>query len=143
MSNLMPEVLKMLGVEYGEEFKLQARDTELYKNNSFFFKKDYGLYIVNLNGSTGNANDMVYYILRGDYKIVKLPWRPKDGDRYWTVIFKGDNKPSVDWYIWGSYAGDYTRLKLGLIYRTKEEALAHVKADYEKLTGRKLEQNDT
>ena len=137
--NLMPEVLKMLGVTYGEKFNLQAHDPELYKNYSFFFDKDSELYIVNnLNGSTSNANIMLYSILCGHYTIVKLPWKPKAGDKYYAIILMGNIKPCIESHRWTDSTKDYALLKLGIIYKTEEEAMAHMKADYEELTGRKL-----
>lgn len=137
--NLMPEVLKMLGVEYGEKFKLEAHDPELYKNYSFFFDKDSELYIVNnLNGSTSNANIMLYSILCGHYTIVKLPWKPKIGDKYYALSLMLSIKPRIERCDWTDSTEDYALLKLGIIYKTEEEAMAHMKADYEELTGRKL-----
>ena len=137
--NLIPEVLKMLGVTYGEKFNLQAHDPELYKNYSFFFDKDSELYIVNnLNGSISNANIMLYSILCGHYTIVKLPWKPKAGDKYYAIILMGNIKPCIESHHWSDSTKDYALLKLGIIYKTEEEAMAHMKADYEELTGRKL-----
>ena len=137
--NLMPEVLKMLGVTYGEDFKLQALDPELYKNYSFFFNKDCELFIVNnLNGSTSNYSAMLHSIMRGDYKIIKFPWKPKEGDKYYAIILMGNIKPCIESHHWTDSTKDYALLKLGIIYKTEEEAMAHMKADYEELTGRKL-----
>ena len=137
--NLMPEVLKMLGVTYGEEFKLEAHDPELYKNYSFYFDKDCELYIVNnLNGSTSNYSAMLHSIMRGDYKIIKFPWKPKAGDKYYAIILMGNIKPCIESHHWTDSTKDYALLKLGIIYKTEEEAMAHMKADYEELTGKKL-----
>ena len=137
--NLIPEVLKMLGVTYGEKFNLQAHDPELYKNYSFFFDKDSELYIVNnLNGSTGNFSAMLYSILCGHYKIIKFPWKPKAGDKYYAIILMGNIKPCIESHYWTDSTKDYALLKLGIIYKTEEEAMAHMKADYEELTGKKL-----
>lgn len=35
--NLIPDILKKLGVEYGEKFQIYAYGTELYKGSLFFF----------------------------------------------------------------------------------------------------------
>ena len=138
--NLIPEVLKMLGVTYGEDFKLQAPDPELYKNYSFYFDKDCELYIVNnLNGSTGNFSAMLYSILCGHYKIIKLPWRPKEGDKYYSISLP---TKSICVEIWHNETSDYALKALDMVYRSAEEAEAHMAEDYERLTGRKLK-NDT
>ena len=134
--NLMPEVLKMLGVTYGEDFKLQAPDPELYKNYSFYFDKDCELYIVNnLNGSTGNFSAMLHSIMRGYYKIIKIPWRPKEGDKYYSVSLP---TKSICVEIWHNETSDYALKALDMVYRSAEEAEAHMAEDYERLTGRKL-----
>lgn len=134
--NLMPEVLKMLGVTYGEDFKLQAPDPELYKNYSFYFDKDCELYIVNnLNGSTGNFSAMLHSIMRGYYKIIKIPWRPKEGDKYYSISLP---TKSICVEIWHNETSDYALKALDMVYRSAEEAEAHMAEDYERLTGRKL-----
>ena len=134
--NLIPEVLKMLGVTYGEKFNLQAHDPELYKNYSFFFDKDCELYIVNnLNGSTGNFSAMLHSIMRGDYKIIKIPWRPKEGDKYYSISLP---TKSICVEIWHNETSDYALKALDMVYRSAEEAEAHMAEDYERLTGRKL-----
>ena len=135
--NLMPEVLKMLGVTYGEDFKLQAPDPELYKNYSFYFDKDCELYIVNnLNGSTGNFSAMLHSIMRGYYKIIKIPWRPKEGDKYYSISLP---TKSICVEIWHNETSDYALKALDMVYRSAEEAEAHMAEDYERLTGKKLE----
>ena len=132
----MPEVLKMLGVTYGEDFKLQAPDPELYKNYSFYFDKDCELYIVNnLNGSTGNFSAMLYSILCGHYKIIKIPWKPKEGDKYYSISLP---TKSICVEIWHNETSDYALKELGMIYRSREEAEAHFAEDYERLTGKEL-----
>lgn len=134
--NLMPEVLKMLGVTYGEKFNLQAHDPELYKNYSFFFDKDSELYIVNnLNGSTGNFSAMLHSIMRGYYKIIKIPWMPKEGDKYYSISLP---TKSICVEIWHNETSDYALKALDMVYRSAEEAEAHMAEDYERLTGRKL-----
>ena len=134
--NLMPEVLKMLGVTYGEDFKLQAPDPELYKNYSFYFDTACELFIVNnLNGSPGNFRAMLHSIMRGYYKIIKIPWRPKEGDKYYSISLP---TKSICVEIWHNETSDYALKALDMVYRSAEEAEAHMAEDYERLTGRKL-----
>lgn len=137
--NIMPQVLKMLNVEYGEKFKL--RDGEVYEYGSFVIKEGEGLVGISDYGTTSLCNEKLYDILSGYLEVVKLPWEPKKGERYYF--------PRVDAYLKGEMVvGDYTwdfatfelaMKALGMVYRTKEEAEAHFAEDYEKLTGKKLE----
>lgn len=68
--NYMQDVARMLGVELEEEFKLNNGETK-YK-----FTEN-GLYFLAPDGWWQWSNVMLPRILRGNVKIVKLPWQPK------------------------------------------------------------------
>lgn len=139
--NLMPEIMKMLGVEYNEKFQLDNYGTESAKGNLFCFNENNGLLMVYPDGVSCSANELVYGILCGYYKIVKLPWEPTPRSVYWTIVFKGDGKPFATSRVWSGFSVDFSRKALGMVYRTREEAEAHMAEDYERLTGRKLHEN--
>ena len=132
--NLMPEILKMLGVEYGEKFKLRAEDSEICENALFYFDKDNGF--IRMSDTKEEVYNMLYDVVSGYYEIVKLPWEPRYGDIYYIVDARVCR---VDSYSWGNTTFDLAVKSLGIIYRTKEEAEAHLAEDYERLTGNKLE----
>ena len=136
--NLMPEIMKMLGVEYNEKFKVDTHGTEFAKGNLFCFNENNGLLMVYPDGVSCGANELVYGILCGYYKIVKLPWEPTPRSVYWTIVFKGDGKPFATSRVWSGFSVDCARKALGMVYRTKEEAEKHLAEDYEKLTGKPL-----
>ena len=69
----------------------------------------------------------------------KKPWVPKQGEKYWTILFRTNDKPHVVSYHWIGDKADVANLRLNMIYRTREEAEAHLAEDYERLTGKKLE----
>ena len=132
--NLMPEIAKLLGVEYGEKFKLRAVDSEICENALFYFDKDNGF--IRLGDSKEEVYNMLYDVVSGYYEVVKLPWEPKEGDTYYCVnIFK----KRIEAYQWIGFTGEYVLKSFGMIYRTREEAMAHLAEDYMKLTGKKLE----
>lgn len=63
----MKEVAKILGVDIGEKFKVDAEGVILSK--SFFFT-DYGLFVVgDVDFKTGVLNQL----LNGEYRVVKIP----------------------------------------------------------------------
>lgn len=131
--NLMPKILKKLGVEYGEKFQIYAYGTELYKDSLFFFDKDYGLTMVKSNGSRSNADIMVYGILCGHYTIVKLKWEPKKHDFFYYPFVAEERVASS---FWEDYNTFHLALKaLGMLYRTEAEAEEHLAEDYMRLTG--------
>ena len=137
--NLIPEILKKLGVDYNEKFQLDNYGTESTKDNLFYFNENNGLLMVYPDGVTCDANGLVYGILCGYYTIVKLPWVPKYGDKYWSIHFIGTDKPSTAYHIWNSHISDFAYLRLGIVYRTQEEAEANLSKDYEKLIGKPLD----
>lgn len=136
--NLMPDVLKLLGVEYDERFKLTNTDGVITENDVFCFF-EHGLSHALQDGEYEDASDILYDILAGNYEIVKLPWEPKQGEEYWTIHFGTTVKSHVICYPWIGDKPDFANLRLNMIYRTREEAEAHLAEDYERLTGKKLE----
>ena len=134
MNNLMPEVAKLLGVEIGEEFIIENADHK----KTVVLAMD-GLRIPFSHGMAEmDDGRLLLKVLEGHYEVKKKPWKPKNGDKFYTIGFSDVTKPYITWYIWSGHAVDYTRLKLGLASRPEKEAGAHIADDYEKLTGKKL-----
>lgn len=131
----MPEIIKMLGVEYNEKFQLDNYGTESTKDNLFYFNENNGLLMVYPDGVSCDANGLVYGILCGYYTIVKLPWEPKEGEYFYYPDVK---RKAVCRLPWDSQFFDFAMKALDMVYRTKEEAEAHLEKDYERLTGKPL-----
>ena len=116
MKNLMPEVAKLLGVEIGEEFKID-------NFNTVFRLNEYGsLEIHSADGKrwVGENTFSLRELLLGNREIIKMPWEPKQGELYWTV-----EEDSIFYDSWDNDMMDYSYLKLGNCFRTKEEAEAN------------------
>lgn len=79
MANLIPQIAKLLSVELGEEFKVVNRGGSEYIC-SFTLA---GL-SVNDGLSEYYDKELLVEIVCGDVKIVKLPWKPKMYEEYWT-----------------------------------------------------------
>ena len=117
--NLIPEICKMLGVELGEEFKIEG------DNRTYWFDLD------GLHSGEYVAQDeddaMLHDLLCGKVEIVKLPWKPKKGETYYTfvlmVVLMGDK-----WVVrssrWGGLPNEYALLDKGWVYRSQAEAEA-------------------
>lgn len=134
--NLMPEVLKMLGVEYGEKFKLKSKDSVFYEDGLFYFDKENGFLRFMDEEHIEEVYDMVYDVLNGYYEIDKLPWEPGKGEVYY---YPNVYQLTVKEYDWQNATFDFAMKALGMVYRTREEAEANFAEDYEKLTGKPLE----
>lgn len=117
--NLIPEIAKMLGVEVGEEFKVKG-DDEL----TYIFTDDDGLKITfagDIEISQTSINSAFVALVMGKDEIVKLPWKPKKGDAYYTFeIFRGKWVVRSLW--WTGAPCTYALLDKGWVFRTKEEA---------------------
>ena len=132
--NLMPEIAKMLGVELGEEFIIENKD----RKETVVLAMD-GFHVIQPNNVVGpDHGKLLSKVLQGLYEVKKLPWKPKNGDRYYAIASTDDTKPYISLYIWRGYVVEYALWKLEMIYRTGEEAQAHFVEDYERLTGKKL-----
>lgn len=120
--NLIPQIAQMLGVALGEEFKIKE-----YNNQTYRFDAD------GLKTSFDNrpkkewtfANTALGSLLAGKLEIVKLPWKPKLNERYWTFMSSLEGgKLYVLNYMWDNSVIDVALHKVGWVFRTREEACA-------------------
>lgn len=118
--NLIPEIARMLGVELNEEFKIKGYDGLTYKFVNYglklSFQNDIGIIAIPTNVALVN-------LLNGNDEIVKLPWKPKKGDVYFTFGLLG-SKWIVRSLWWGGFPEEYALLDKGWVYRSCEEAQA-------------------
>lgn len=120
--NLIPEITQMLGVEIGEKFKIKGDDELTYKFDSDGLKLTHysGIEIAKIS-----ANVAFVDLVNGKDEIVKLPWKPKLNERYWTFDIVGvGNTLRVVRYTWDGDFNELTKLKVGWVYRTRAEAEA-------------------
>lgn len=113
--NLIPEIAQMLGVELGEEFKVEG------DNRTYWFDLD------GLHSGEYVAEDeddaMLHDLLCGDAEIVKIPWTPKMYKEYWTFGKLG-KQWTVGTLSWKALPYEILLLDKGWVFRTKEEAKA-------------------
>ena len=117
--NLIPEICKLLGVELGEEFKIDTCGDDIFQitESGLWMKK------------SANKNEWVEkqfkfaMLCKGDGEVVKLPWKPKAGDEYYSF-----GCARKEWFVrnqqWTNHPLDLALLDKGWVYRSKEEAKA-------------------
>ena len=122
--NYMADVARMLGVELGEEFKIDGSNL-IYK----FFEN--GLYFRCIEGWLP-AKYQFLDLIKGELEIVKLPWQPKVEDVYYRPwrYFKG-----VTSTYWNNAVEDFALKEAGMIFRTAEECEAALPALRKKYLG--------
>ena len=125
--NLIPEICKMLGVELGEEFKIKGYEEWFYK-----FDNDRVLMFKHNDDVKMPVAPVSVYVaflalLRGECEIIKLPWKPKKGEDYYT--FGGsDGSWRVSQQHWTYHPFDLALFEKGWVYRTRAEAEAALPA---------------
>ncbi len=123
--NLIPQIAQMLGVELGEEFKI--------KGDKDFEHKTFYLTIRGLKVKLDQypkkelpAMAALDSLLFGDTEIVKLQWKPKEGEDYYS--FGCYHKWCIWQQQWSNHPFDLALLEKGWIYRTRKEAEAALPA---------------
>lgn len=131
--NLIPAITHMLGVEIGEAFKVKGNDELTYRFDSDGLKLTHysGIEIAKIS-----ANVAFVDLVNGKDEIVKLPWKPKEGESFYTFTAAyGEWSVSLD--VWAEEPCNYALLDKGWIYRTEKEAKAALPAVLKELSERR------
>lgn len=127
--NYMPEIAKMLGVEVGEKFNVSSCGQTLYK-----LTED-RLSCLVCDKWVEQADFAFMALIKGKYKIIKLPWQPKKGEVYCRPE---DGFEDVAFDNWSNHPIDFALKEAGMVFRTKEEceaALPELRKKYLSETG--------
>ena len=111
----MQDVARMLGVELGEKFNVSSCGQTLYK-----LTED-GLSCLVCDKWVEQADFAFMALIKGKYKIIKLPWQPKNGDRYYFPV---DGFTITSCAIWCDSTLEYALKEAGMIFKTKAECEA-------------------
>ena len=117
--NLIPEIVKMLGVELGEEFKIDTSGDDIFQitESGVWMRKGID------KGEWVEKPFEFVMLCNGDAEIIRLPWKPKMYEEYWTF-----GKLGKQWIVvtlsWKELPYEILLLGKGWVYRTCEEAQA-------------------
>ena len=132
--NLIPKICEMLGVEIGEEFKIAGNEMNLFR-----FDEHRGL-LVRINEMHDfdecASGDRYTKLLNGFSEIKKLPFEPKDAEKYWYVWWDSKNL-DTSYTFWEGVVSNCADKYCGNCFRTEAEAEKHKYEIYERLTGKK------
>ena len=120
MTSHMKEVAKLLGVELGEVFFIKE-----YPSDSKIYLKftENGLEQSLDKDSWTKATGRVWErIITGALKINKLPWKPREGEKYYVPRIAIRPYDRHYWYYWDNSGVDIKRYDMGIVCKTKEEA---------------------
>ena len=119
MNNHMAKVVglaKLLGVELREEFRIE-------KYQGLFRITEDGLQRLLDSSSSWTLAEpsILRELLIGEETVVKFPWKPDDGERYYMPCVGSPDM--YDYWTWQDDELDQYRLKCGLAFKTREEAI--------------------
>ena len=124
MVNLIPQIAQILGVEIGEKFKVKGYNELTYRFDADGLKESFSN---RPKEEWTFANAALGSLLAGNLEIIKLPWKPKEGEicySFGTICGK--------WVVcsdmWAGAPCDYALFDKGWVYSTKEEATAALPA---------------
>ena len=83
-----------------------------------------------IDGEKWRRSALLVSIISGSYSIVRLPWKPKFGEQYWSYSVR-TNQACCS--MFGEFVEDYAIWKSGNCFRTEEEAKTKGKEIMEKL----------
>lgn len=116
----MKEVASLLGVELDEEFRIVNKDCVELCNMPCR---------ITTNGLIDKNSESRFHalskLLEGEYKIVKMPWKPKQNDIFFFVKPKDRNVTSM---YWGDSSFDNLLYLAGNCFKTRKEAEANIEA---------------
>lgn len=128
MANYMREIAALLGVELGDIFKVANINNNI-KNENYFRLTKKGLEIS--RGSDhwwrGTAPSILEGLMRGEYKIITSPWKPKIDEVYYIPRIHPNDSFMWTSVTWEDNKGDNKLYQLGLVCKTREEAAAMTK----------------
>lgn len=124
-SNHMEIVAKSLGVDMEEVFRVTNDQGDLY--SGLYFRITERGVEESYSGTKwrGGTNSFVLErLLIGTNTIVKLPWKPAKGEKYYIPYVSTLQERRYEEYHWAGDKTDEEYYKQGIIFRTKEEALS-------------------
>ena len=124
-ANKMKEIAGIFGLELGEEFTINGRSSEYYP---YVFTED------GLVDKDGDGVSIPIDLLRGVYTIEKLPFNPKEGERYYTIGLC----LTVFSHHWTNGNYDKERKLLGVVFRTEQEAIEYLSIYKKRLKGEEV-----
>lgn len=118
MANCMAGVAKLLGVEVGEVFEFYVggecqgrcrftKDRVEVSDNHCWYR---------------TKAETLEWLLDGTATIVKLPWKPGEGEGYYVPAI--DNESGCYYGIWENNNDEKRQYHRGLVFKTRDEATA-------------------
>lgn len=131
--HLLEQFMQENGIEYDVPFTVERTgylgERELM-NVKISKSDDYTGFELSYADSTkqmGNSFAVMQELMFSDkMRIIKKPWKPKDGGKYWYVWFDKIRNYNVSSSNWEKHSADFNRYITGNCFKTEEEAHEHI-----------------
>lgn len=135
--NLEKDVAKLImdayGLQDGERFHIQYKNN-VVKECYYMFEDKTLKYHNTVSTALYDASHKTFEdIIYGRAEIVKIPWKPKLGECYWTYYLCHSSDWGASFSVWGDNVLDLCRYKCGIVFRTEEEALKNLESKKKEL----------
>ena len=126
--NYMAEVAKLLGVELGESFKITSDTQGDYPGDyqNYYRFTENNCFETSVDGDKWETATVIVLrgILMGDARIVKLPWKPRKGEKYYVPRIAIRPEDRHCYYYWCNDDINIEHYRMGIVCKTPEEAIA-------------------
>lgn len=120
--NKMEDVAKLLGLELGQSFKI-VDDTYGIRQSYYRLTEENGCEISDDNTSWVTVSaEVLKWLIMGDVRISKLPWKPAIGVEYYVPSITLAKK--YDIRKWYNIEDNERHYNLEIVCKTREEAVA-------------------
>lgn len=131
--HLLEQFMQENGIEYDVPFTVERTgylgERELM-NVKISKSDDYTGFELSYADSTkqmGNSSAVMQELMFSDkMRIIKKPWKPEDGGKYWYVWFDKRRNYNVSSSNWEEHSADFNRYIIGNCFKTEEEAHEHI-----------------
>lgn len=124
----MAEVAKLLGVELGESFKITSDTQGDYPGDyqNYYRFTENNCFETSVDGVKWETATVIVLrgILMGDTRIIKLPWKPQKGEKYYIPCIGAQQEYMYSVNHWDNDDIDKKYYHMGIVCKTKEEAIA-------------------
>lgn len=140
--HLLEQFMQENGIEYDKPFTVEFKDgnkTET-RDLQLCLLDDEDMYCELVEAYTDDPlvdeeRTLFMLLFSDNVKIIKKPWKPKEGEPYWYVQFDANNNSIVGTSCWDQHSFDFTKYIIGNCFKTKEEAEEHIDDVFKILKG--------
>ena len=137
--------MEEIGIDYDVPFTMEIKDGNKLETKDLILRSigfggtDIDVIDANTNKRILDVEPIIFMLLFSDnVKIIKKPWKPEDGEKYWYVWFDESCDCCVGASHWERNSADFTRYVVKNCFKTQKEAVEHADEVLKTLRGEPL-----